>query len=234
MFMSSKSFIYVAVAVLLGIAALTLYGSSGGFDVVGQRSIPAFEAMLGALKEDVALDEITGSWKLQPTDGSIQFAWKKDFGEGGPNDLTFEFESGPFIEAGLSPALLPEGMLQGEKVVIGTRLAVGGADYKTEATPLASFAEIVRLNRSSIKYHADMDHFGISLGNGNIFEWAKDQVKNDKDMVFVLDPKPFIEAGADPTAIEGWVFGKVKVMDSKGRTVEVDKLLKPYNLDEME
>ena len=67
-----------------------------------------------------------------------------------------------------------------------------------------------------------------------MFEWAKDMGSNDKDIVFVLNPEPFIEAGADPEAIEGWIFGKVKVMDAKGRMIEADKLLKPYNLDERE
>jgi hypothetical protein len=53
--------------------------------------------------------------------------------------------------------------------------------------------------------------------------------KNDKAIVFVLDPEPFLKAGADPRKIEGWVFGKVPV-DIDGKPTEVDKLLKPFNL----
>ncbi len=64
-----------------------------------------------------------------------------------------------------------------------------------------------------------------------MFEWAKDMDKNDKDLVFVLDPQPFIDAGTDPANTEGWVFGKVKVDDGKGKMVEVDKLLKPFELN---
>jgi hypothetical protein len=64
-----------------------------------------------------------------------------------------------------------------------------------------------------------------------MFEWAKDLSTNDKDIVFVLDPGPFIAAGVDPGRIEGWVFAKVPVMDASGKPVEVDKILKPYDLE---
>jgi hypothetical protein len=70
----------------------------------------------------------------------------------------------------------------------------------------------------------------VNLGNGNLFEWAKDMSVNDKDIVFVLNPEPFIAAGVDPSRIEGWVFAKVTVDDPNGRPVQVDKFLKPFNL----
>lgn len=232
--MNNRVFTYVAAAALAGIAALSIYGISGGFDVIGQRSVPAFEAMLEALPEEAAWDDASGSWRMLSPDGKVSFAWRKDFGGENDRDLIFGFESAPFINAGLSLDLLPRGMAQGEKIVIGTRLVKGGPEYVGEATPGSTFAEIVKLNRGSIKYHADMDHFGISLGDGNMFEWAKDMSTNDKDIVFALNPEPFAEAGADLAAIDGWTLGKVKVMDEKGRMIEADKLLRPYNLDERE
>jgi hypothetical protein len=75
-----------------------------------------------------------------------------------------------------------------------------------------------------------MDHYGINLGDGNLFEWAKNLNTNDKDIVFVLNPEPFIKAGVDPNRIEGWIFAKVPVEDEKGRMIEVDKILKPFDL----
>jgi poly-D-alanine transfer protein DltD len=63
-----------------------------------------------------------------------------------------------------------------------------------------------------------------------MFEMAKDMSKNDKDIVFVLNPQAFIDAGVDPAKVEGWIFAKIKVEDAKGKMVEVDKLLKPFNL----
>lgn len=70
----------------------------------------------------------------------------------------------------------------------------------------------------------------MDLGNGNKFEWAKDMSVNDKDIVFVLDPKILIDAGVIPENVNGWVYATVKMKDSKGRTVEVKKFLKPFNL----
>jgi hypothetical protein len=75
-----------------------------------------------------------------------------------------------------------------------------------------------------------MDHYGVSLGDGNLFEWAKDMNANDKDIVFVLNPEPFIAAGADPARVSGWVFDKVTVDDENGKPVQVDKLLKPFEI----
>jgi hypothetical protein len=84
--------------------------------------------------------------------------------------------------------------------------------------------------RPMIGYHAPLDHYGIGLGEGNMFEWAKDMAKNDKDLVFVLNPEPLIQAGVDPAKIEGWVFARVPVKDPSGKSIEVDKFLKPYDL----
>lgn len=47
--------------------------------------------------------------------------------------------------------------------------------------------KIVEKSRDSIGYHAALDHYGIDLENGNMFEWAKDISTNDKDIVFVLN-----------------------------------------------
>ena len=63
-----------------------------------------------------------------------------------------------------------------------------------------------------------------------MFEWAKDMSKNDKDIVYVLNPQVFIDAGVDPQKVEGWVSAKVPIVDKDGKTVEVDKFLKPFNL----
>ena len=89
---------------------------------------------------------------------------------------------------------------------------------------------MVRLEREKIGYHEKLDHYGIDLGNGNKFEWAKDLNKNDKDIVFVLDPQIFIDAGVDPAKVAGWAFAKVEIKDTTGKTVSVEKFLKPFDL----
>jgi poly-D-alanine transfer protein DltD len=53
---------------------------------------------------------------------------------------------------------------------------------------------------------------------------------NDKVIVFVLNPEPFIKAGVDPAKVQEWVFAKVEVKNKEGKKELVDKFLKPFNL----
>jgi hypothetical protein len=39
-----------------------------------------------------------------------------------------------------------------------------------------------------------------------------------------------IAAGTDPARVSGWVFAKVTVNDENGKPIEVDKILKPFDL----
>ena len=86
------------------------------------------------------------------------------------------------------------------------------------------------MNRDHIKYHTALDHYGVDIGDGNMFEWAKDLSTNDKDIVFVLNPQIFIDAGVDPDKVEGWVFAKVSAEDEDKKPIEVDKFLKPFSI----
>jgi hypothetical protein len=141
------------------------------------------------------------------------------------------FDAAPFIAAGLDPAKLPEAItVAAGNIVVGTKLGDEELRYPGEPTPIASYEQIVNLKRDRVGYHGAMDHYGVNLGDGHMFEWAKDPDKNDKDIVFVLNPEPFINAGLDPRITAGWVYAKVPVDDEKGRPVEVDKLLKPFDL----
>jgi hypothetical protein len=142
-----------------------------------------------------------------------------------------EFNAGPFITAGLDPAKLPDTIaVYDGKIMLGTKLGEEVLKYSGEVTPLASYEQIVKLKRTAIGYHGALDHYGVNLSGGNLFEWAKDMATNDKDIVFVLNPEPFIKAGVDPNKIEGWAFAKVTVDDENGKPIEVDKILKPFDL----
>jgi hypothetical protein len=111
----------------------------------------------------------------------------------------------------------------------GTKLSEAKPKYQGDPTPLSSYEQLVALKREAVGYHAALDHYGVNLGDGNLFEWAKDMGKNDKDIVFVLNPEPFVKAGVDAQKVDGWLFGKVPV-DIEGKPAEVDKFLKPFNL----
>ncbi len=200
-------------------------------DVIGNGAIKSFQEVTNTVLDHIEADEMNGGWALSAPDDSVRFIWSKDFSKSPLHDAMLEFSAQPFLDAGLDPGKLPKEIVVFEdKIMVGTKLGGETFTYPGEATPFASFEQIVRLKGGSIGYHTALDHYGIDLAGGNMFEWAKDMNANDKDIVFVLNPEPFVEAGADPNQIEGWVFTKVPTMDQDGKKVEVEKLLKPFNL----
>ncbi len=198
-------------------------------DVVARDSTTSFEAIINGMPDRVVPDENIGGYALEAPDGSARFLWSNDFSNSA-YDVWLETNIAPFVEAGLDTTRVPEDIIHEGLLVIGTDLGSKPPSYEGEATPMKAYGQIVQYSRDSIGYHAALDHYGISLGGGHMFEWAKDVQTNDKDIVFVLDPRPFADAGADPNAIPGWVFAKVETEDSKGNKVQTDKLLKAFNI----
>lgn len=199
-------------------------------DVIGTVAKESFAEVLEAVPEQVAADEENGGWSLEAPDGSARFIWSRDYSKSPVHDVMIEFDAQPFIEAGLDTSKLPEGIAFDDMIMLGTKLGNDELKYSKEADPEASFNKIAELYRKSIGYHEALDHYGVDLGDGNKFEWAKDIGTNDKDIVFVVDPEIFIEAGVDPDKVEGWVYASVEMMDDKGKKVEVKKFLKPFDL----
>jgi hypothetical protein len=205
--------------------------SCGKLDVVGTDSVKSFDKVLRQIPQAVTPDEMNGGWSLAAPDNTARFIWSKNYAESPLHDVMLEFDAAPFIAAGLNPEKLPDNFaFYDNMIMVGTKLGQEQLTYSGQATPLASYEQIVKLKRSSIGYHGALDHYGVNLGDGNLFEWAKDLTTNDKDIVFVLDPAPFIAAGADPARIAGWAFAKVTVDDENGKPVQVDKILKPFDL----
>lgn len=211
-------------------------------DVVAKVANTSFKAVAAAAAEKVTWSEEEGSWILASAVGDkLELAadFSRNAGAGGMADMDkpdveFVFDAAPFLAAGLDPAKLagPEGMIyeieEGE-LMLHFELGNDAFPADSKKTITATFAEIVRTQRSRVGYHEALDHYGIALGGGNMFEWAKDLAKNDKDIVWVLNPEPFIAAGVDPAKVEGWAFAKVEMKEG-GKTVLVDKLLKPFDL----
>lgn len=216
------------VAVVIVVGAVLLLPKD--LDVVGKESVTSFKAVLAAADDKVTADDMNGGWSLAAPDDSVKFIWSKDYSKSPMHDVMLELDAQPFLDAGLDTAKLPESFaVYDGKLMVGTKLGKDALTYQGEATPLASYEQIVAKYRDSVGYHAALDHYNVSVGGGNLFEWAKDMGKNDKDIVFVLDPAPLIAAGVDPNAVAGWAFAKVPV-DIDGKPTEVDKLLKPFDL----
>ncbi|MDR1204079.1 MAG: hypothetical protein LBL26_01160 [Peptococcaceae bacterium] len=199
-------------------------------DVVGKEAVSSFGAMLDAAADGVAPDEANGGWSLTAPDGAARFIWSEDYSKSPLHDVMLELDAQPFIDAGLDTGKLPEGVIfYGHMLMAGRKLGDDELAYSGDPTPLASFEQLAGKYRAAVGYHAALGHYNIDLGGGNMFEWAKDMAANDKDIVFVLDPQPFMDAGTDVSAVEGWAFAKVSV-DVDGKPAEVDKLLKPFDL----
>ncbi|GHU02644.1 hypothetical protein FACS1894147_04980 [Spirochaetia bacterium] len=194
--------------------------SCDGLDVVASGSVKSFDNLLKAAPQTVIQGEMSGNWTIASPDGAAWFSM---------DEMMLVLDIKPFIDAGLNPSKLPEEVTYNDHRIYAGAVS-GNNKFSGKDSALATYEEIVKRYRSSIGYHAALDHYGVSIGNGNLFEWAKDMDTNDKDMVFVLNPEPFIEAGVDPNKVEGWVFGKVTVDDANGKPIEVDKLLKPFDI----
>jgi hypothetical protein len=220
-------------AVITGtiMVVLLFVSACNKLDVVGASAKTSFGEVLAVMEDSIFSDADSGAWILSAPDGTAQFVWFSDFtDEGYGYEVLLYFYAVPFLEAGLDPAKLPAGyhLEPGGGIIIGADLG-SGVPRAGEPTALTAFEQIVDLRRGVIGYHAALDHYGVTIGDGNLFEWAKDMSVNDKDIVFVLNPEPFIAAGVDPNLVAGWIFTKVPV-DVDGRPTEVDKLIKPFDL----
>lgn len=218
--------------ILIALSLVAMIGLSAckKLDVVGDQSMKSFEKVVASLTDKVTEDTAFGGWSITAPDGEARFLWSKDF-EKTSTDAMLEINAQPFIDAGLDTTKLPEGMVVGDKIVVGTDFGDAKVTNQGDVTPMTSYNQIVKQYRDSISYHAALDHYGVKLTNGNMFEFAKDMKTNDKDIVFVLNPQVFIDAGVDPSAVKGWVFAKVETMDDNGKKIQVDKFLKPFDLE---
>ncbi len=217
-----------AAAVLAAIASSALLlCACAQTDVVGKVSATSFEAVLK--KADVKKDDAFCAWSLEAPDKSARFMWSYDFKSSAPHDVMLEVDAKPFIDAGLDTRKLPAGVFVDGMLNLGQSLGDQAFPESAQKTAFASYQELLKLRREIIGYHEKLDHYGIDVGGGNKFEWAKDMSTNDKDIVFVLDPKLLVDAGANPAKVTGWAFAKVEVKDASGKTVEVDKFLKPFD-----
>ena len=222
------------VAILL----LAVLGLAGGkLDVVATQSEASLQALLAVAPTLVTEDAQNGGWALAAPDGQARFIWSRDTSQSPLHDAMLAVDAQPFIDAGLDTAKLPEtyanydGML-----MVGMKYGQAKYAYTGEGTPLAAYRQLVTLYPDALNYQASLDHFGIKVGGGNLFEWAKDLAKNtttgvaqDKDIVFVLNPDPLIAAGVDPAKMQGWAYAQVQVMES-GSTLSIYKFLKPFDI----
>jgi hypothetical protein len=221
----------VASAPSLGIALVLALAGCAATDVVGKVAVESFGPVAVASAERVRYAD--GVWTLASPAGD-EFRISIDPTRSDRGDVEFSFDAAPFMAAGLDAAKLPASgevaySMAGGRLIQRFELGVKPFTLDAFKTIGEALGELVRTQRDRVGYHAALDHYGIKLGGGHLFEWAKDITKNDKDIVWVLNPDPFIAAGVDATAVEGWAFAAVEMME-KGKKVQVDRLLRPFDL----
>ena len=107
-------------------------------------------------------------------------------------------------------------------------LATGGKAASVE--PKSLMTNLTSSARGRIGYHAQAGHYGVMLDDHAMVEWAADAKKNDKDWVLILDPGLLVTAGGNPEAVEGWILAMVPVDGPDGKMIEVQKLLRPFDI----
>ena len=235
-----KSRIKLMAVVATGLAIVVSLSACAGLkelDVVGKQSITSFDEVLKAIPDQVTADEMNAGWSLEAPDGSVRFIWSEDYSKAPLHDVMMELDAEPFVNAGLDTSQLPDNYTAYDgMLMVGRKLGSNQPSDTENPTPLAAYEQLVSNYRDAINYHTSLDHYGVKLGDGNMFEWAKDMNTNgynnenqDKDIVFVLNPEPLMTAGVDPEQVEGWVYAQVSV-EENGKTTQVWKFLKPFDL----
>ena len=207
--------------IALGISILTLaIGLVGckSTDVVAKYGAQSFDIMVD--KNNVYSNDKDNRWVIEAPD-KTKFNISKDFSDN--VDFAIEMDAKPFIDGGLDVSKLPKSYIYNDKEkTISIDSNIGDTKFESnDKKPVDTLNYIIDNHRDILGYHHELDHYGLDLDNGNKFEWAYHMDKNDKDIVFVLNPEPFIKAGVDPNKIDGWAYAKVG---------EDYKLLKPFDI----
>jgi hypothetical protein len=219
--------------VSLVLAAVVFGAAFVAPDVVAVHAVRSFDVLLHAPGMTVARRDTAEAWVL--TSPGLETLTFGGNAPSGSNELVVTLDARPFLAAGLDPSLLPAGaQLNGDgahaSLVMRYEVGTGTFSDVAESQPLQALQDLVRNHRAMLGYHVALGHFGLALGDGNMVEWAQDMRSNDKDLVFVLNPQPFADAGVDVANVQGWVLADVLMMDAQGRKSTARKLLKFYNL----
>jgi len=206
------------------VAIALILSNCSDLDVVKTDAVRSFGDILKILPAENYKGD-SSEWVVSAPDSAAWFHWKNQ-------EIKIVVDAQPFISAGLDLSKLENGVVNENTLVYSSPLS----NAPERDAPLKLFEKNADFFRASLGYHAEMDHYNITPGNGNIFEWAKDLSTNgttgknqDLDLVFALNPEPLITAGVDTEKLEGWTYTQVPV-DIDGKPTKVWKILKAFNL----
>lgn len=224
--MKSERTKHVYPAILVMMALTSLLAGCAATDVVARYAISSFGTMADAM--DASSN--TGSLTIQSPAGDL-FSLALDLSSS--PDALLSTDAAPFIAAGLDPSRLPRSQNSSWTVEDGRlvgRFDLASAGKAGSDEPKAIMTALASTARGRLGYHAQMGHYGVMLDDYAMVEWAAEATKNDMDWVLVIDPGLVLGAGGNPEAVEGWILAMVPVDGPDGKMMEVQKLLRPFDI----
>lgn len=198
---------------LLALALLIFIAGCTSTDVVKREAQSSFEEILAV--DSVESSVMDGYAHIIIADG-YHFDLSLN-PQSTSEDVIMAVMAMPFLDAGLDITKLPSNMrIKDDMLLITFEGIKGSMTYDAKG----QMNSLLTNNRTLLGYHAELDHFGIALGDHK-FEWAKNMATNDKDAVFILSADVLRLAGVNVEAVDGWLF---TTMDG------MDLLLKPIDL----
>ena len=199
--------------IILLLSLLILIAGCTSTDVVKREAQSSFEEILAV--DSVESSVMDGFAHIIITDG-YHFDLSLN-PQSTDEDVIMAVMAMPFLDAGLDITKLPSNMrIKDDMLLITFEEIKGSMTYDAKG----QMNSLLTNNRTLLGYHAELDHFGIALGDHK-FEWAKNMATNDKDVVFILSAEVLRLAGVNVESVDGWLF---TTMDG------MDLLLKPIDL----
>lgn len=208
-------------------------------DKEADNALFAFNKIVKAYPDKKGFHEALKHWGFELPTGE-KFEWSKDM-SANKADFAMVMLADPLVEAGLDikkldgnewlyePAAtddkgndLPNRLIKPYNVSDKKQASNGSED---------SLRRLLKADTDNVKYHKDVQHFGLNLGEGNQVQWTEKLGTNDADMIFVLKAEPLVEAGLDVNKLEGsgWVF-KEATDDDMGMGASPDQIVKIYDI----
>ncbi len=225
-------------------------------DTMLKSSRAAFISLISAHTAIVKDNTAEDHYYYLSVDGETTLKVSNDYNLTGSEDILLETPLKPFVDAGLDVSkLTSDYKVQDEKFYLigdygngtGAKDTVADALFESVAfnrtmltyhlnldycgisnrgTEKISFFDKLFGNSTQLEDPKGLDRFGIRLSQGGKFEYAKDYVKNDKDIVFMIAAKPLAQIGVDVRNVDGWFFTTMEDLDCN----DTDVLLKTYDL----
>jgi len=232
---------------MICLVSALLLSACAEWDLIGRGSVEAFERVLYAGERLTGLDVVVSDseWShiIYMPDNITTFGWSRE--PEGYFSLSMAFDGAPFVEAGLNTnelpsdivAMLMPSLIEGSApiftIIVSTGLDDITSEYKGkgEGTSIAAFEQVLYHHPEIIGYHDAGHHYMLHFGDtGNMLMFARDVTTQAAGMMFMLNPQPFIDAGADVNNIDGWAYGPRETMNSRGQTVTEYFLVKTFDL----